>query len=152
MLNAFAVRAVIIGENNQIPILKIGGGEYYKIPGGTVEDGENETEALAREIKEDAGCEARVIREIGKFEFYVKEKDKTYHSTCYLAKLTKHMGGPQFDHWEQERGFKLLWVSIDEAVRIFEKCRPTDPYERIVHNRDLNFIKEAKELIEEKKF
>jgi 8-oxo-dGTP diphosphatase len=144
MDDKFAVRAIIFDEEMNTPILSVGNGRYYKIPGGTIENGESEKEALAREIKEEAGCSAEIVSKLGEYSFQGKESGRMYHSVFYLAKLVGERGKPSFDDWEKERSFKLLWVPIDKAIRTFELADPKDKFERIINNRDLSFLKKAK--------
>jgi len=142
-----AVRAVIIDNNNNTPILKVKGGEYFKIPGGTIEVGESEDEALVREIKEEAGCEAEIIEKIGEFEFEGKESGRIYHSVCYLAKLIGEKGDAAFDDWESERDFTLIWLPLSKAIETFQSCHPEDEIEKIINERDMNFLIKAKEIL-----
>jgi ADP-ribose pyrophosphatase YjhB (NUDIX family) len=145
--DGYAVRAVIIDEDLNTPILNVKNGEYYKIPGGTIEEGEDVERALEREIREEAGCKIEVIKKIGTHQFDVGEKNKTYHSTCYLAKLIGEKNEAEFDEWEKSRNFVLVWMNIDKAIDLFENTHPRDLYEIIIHGRDLNFLKIAREEI-----
>jgi ADP-ribose pyrophosphatase YjhB (NUDIX family) len=152
MIKVFAARAVIIDQSNNTAILSVKNGEYFKIPGGTLDDQEDIKDGLKREILEEAGCDIEVLDKIGEHEFYVSEKDKTYRSTCFLAKLKGNRGEPQFDDWEKSRDFMLLWINIDKAIKVFENIHPTDPYEKIIHHRDLNFLKKARKIIKKDNF
>ena len=51
-----AARTVIVDENNQIALINVRDGEYYKIPGGGIEEGESEEMAAKREALEESGC------------------------------------------------------------------------------------------------
>lgn len=147
MKNAYAVRTVIIDEDMNTAILNVGDCRYYKIPGGAIEHGETEMEALFREVREEAGCDVEVIDTIGEHSFYVEEKDKTYHSICFISHLKGERLEPEFDNWEMDRNFDLEWMNIDEAIELMSKTEPKNKYENIIHNRDLSFLKIAKEYL-----
>lgn len=143
-----AVRAVVIDSNLNTAILSVNNGQYYKIPGGTIEEGEDEGLALKRELKEEAGCAARIINKIGEFEFTGPLKKRTYHSTCYLTRLEGKTGNPEFDAWEKDHNFKLIWVNLDKALKIFDNCHPQEPFEKTIHERDYRFLRKAKEMLD----
>jgi len=148
MDNKFAVRAVIIDDMNNTAILNVkGANSYFKIPGGGIEKGETIDQALEREVAEEAGCKIRVLKKLGEHQFYVKEKDRNYHSICFLAELDGDKGEPQFDDWEKSREFKLEWLNIEDAIKKFESSHPENEYEKIIQNRDLNFLREANKQI-----
>jgi 8-oxo-dGTP pyrophosphatase MutT (NUDIX family) len=61
-----AARAVVFDNDNKITILKVANHNYYKLPGGGVEEGEDLAKALEREAMEEIGCKISVTGEIGK--------------------------------------------------------------------------------------
>ena len=148
MDHKFAVRAVIIDSKNNTAVLSVNSEDkYYKIPGGTIEEGEEINQALEREMIEEAGCKVKILKKIGEHQFYVKEKDRNYHSVCFLAELNGDKGEPQFDDWEKTRGFQLEWLNIEDAIKKFENSHPENEYEKIIQDRDLNFLREANKQI-----
>ena len=68
-----AARAVIFDESGKVALLHVTKDGYHKIPGGGVENGENEKDALCREALEEAGCEVKINGELlyCLFIFYV---------------------------------------------------------------------------------
>lgn len=59
------VRAVMRNVAGEMALEHIGRDDFYKLPGGGVERGETNIDALNREIQEEAGCAIRDIRPLG---------------------------------------------------------------------------------------
>ncbi len=53
-------RAVLVDNDNKIPLLYVGKYDYHKLPGGWVEKDENIEEALRRECLEEVWCEIEI--------------------------------------------------------------------------------------------
>ncbi len=51
-----AVRVVVKGSDGGIVIVKVLKGNYYKLPGGGIEDGEDHHEAAEREVAQETGA------------------------------------------------------------------------------------------------
>ncbi|NVK03438.1 MAG: (deoxy)nucleoside triphosphate pyrophosphohydrolase [Flavobacteriia bacterium] len=49
-------------------------GGFYEFPGGKVHDGEGEEEALKRELLEELGVKAEIVRRLGEVEYAYPEK------------------------------------------------------------------------------
>lgn len=64
-----AAKAVIRNQNNEILFLQRTVGKW-DLPGGLVEDGEDDAEALRREILEELGLIAKVGTKIGEWTFH----------------------------------------------------------------------------------
>ncbi len=75
------VRALIIDKFGNITITKCGG--IIILPGGKIENGETEIEALKREINEELGC--TLVGKPTKFlktKHYLKDYPELYKDTC----------------------------------------------------------------------
>jgi len=144
-----AVRAVVIDKNEKVAILSANDGEHYKIPGGGIDKCESLTDALRREVLEETGCEIETICGIGEQEFESSDSARIHHSVCYLAKVKGNKGKPNFDDYEKERKFKLLWVDIDNAIKLLEECKPEYAFNTEIVKRDLKFLYSARNLIKQ---
>jgi 8-oxo-dGTP pyrophosphatase MutT (NUDIX family) len=148
-----AARTIILDEEKgETAILEVRGGDYHKIPGGGVEAGESVKETAIREALEEGGCEVELIRKIGELEFVdPSDKNLVHHSVCFLAKKIKCHENQYFTKKELKNKFRLLWVSFDDAIKLFESVKSKIPFDLAMNNRDLKFIKMAKEFLENKK-
>lgn len=144
-----AARTVIVDNEDRIVILDVNNGDYYKIPGGGVEEGETDEEAAKREALEESGCEVELIQKIGEQQFVDPDPNnngRIHFSVCYLAKK-KTDGQTNFNDWEKENSFKMKWVTFDEAINLFEKVSTLDQFGVEINKRDLDFIKIAREIL-----
>jgi 8-oxo-dGTP pyrophosphatase MutT (NUDIX family) len=148
-----AARTIILDEKNgKIAILEVKNGDYHKIPGGGIEADESAEETALREAWEEAGCEVRLVKKLGEIEFVdPDDADKIHHSICFLAQKIKDKE-TAFTDEEMENKFRLLWLSFYEAIKLFEKIKSHDRMDMEMNNRDLKFIKIAKEYLSDKKY
>lgn len=118
-----AVRAVI-QKAGKILLVSTNQGDY-KFPGGGVEDGEEEKEALLREIREETGyVDVEVGAYIGTtFEQNIdtegKEQENTYfqmesdYYECFLKSEKRAPG--VLDDYEEKLGFQPEFLTLDEV-------------------------------------
>ena len=143
-----AARTVIIDRDYEIfrtAIISVRNGEYFKIPGGGIEEGESEEEAAIREAREEAGCDVTLLKEIGRSSF-TDEKSILHSSICFLAER-KSNGIVSFDEWEKSNDFKVDWVSLKEADRLFRSSKTNDPFGKKINERDHAFLLESRKLL-----
>lgn len=144
-----AVRAVVFDNDNKIALLKISKHNYFKLPGGGVEKGEDLLSALKRECLEETGCQIIVKDEIGKILEY-REYDPggklQQKSFCYLTSVDGQKGEPSFTEEEIKGGFQLLWVSLKDAINLLKTSKPDVYIGKFIVARDLVFLLEIQNL------
>lgn len=123
-----AVRAIII-KDNQLAMVKSKKFNECKFPGGGMEDKETHASCLIREVNEETGL--TVIPSSIKPYGHIKEKRTSYldhtevfemDSYYYYAKVESNIGSTHLDQYEQNYGYELIWLSIDEAIITNERA------------------------------
>lgn len=112
------VRALVFDESDNIAFLHVTRDQYFKLPGGGMEIGEDHLSALNRECLEEIGCEIEIASEIGKVVEYRKFCNLKQTSYCYLANLKGEKGRPNFMPDEMEEGSKEVWIPKDQALNL----------------------------------
>lgn len=141
-----AVRAVVFDKENKVGLLYVSSKNYYKLPGGGIDDGEDRIKALKREAMEEVGSEIEVTDEVGKIIEYRSKYNLKQISYCYLGKIISK-GNPKFTEEELNCGFKLVWLFLDEAISKIESDKPINYEGAFIQQRDLEFLKKAKQKI-----
>jgi 8-oxo-dGTP diphosphatase len=122
-----AVRAIIWRGNELLLIHSSINGDY-KFPGGGVEPGETNLQALAREVLEETGQPVSAIgTELGCTKEWrpsnwpgmdVLEMESIY----YLVEIDPDAPASlRLDIYEAELGFHPVWISLEAAIRVNEQ-------------------------------
>ncbi|MDD5749454.1 MAG: NUDIX domain-containing protein [Patescibacteria group bacterium] len=149
-----ATRAIVFDNQGLTPLLFVSKHNYHKIPGGGIEEGEDKMQGLRRELLEETGCEIEVEKEIGQIIEYRSAINFNWHdnlkqtSYCYLGNITNKNNLPSFDKGEIAEGFKLVWFSLEDAIKTLENDKPDNYEGSFIQKRDLTFLKKAKEILE----
>ncbi len=147
-----AARTVIVDENNLVALIDVRNGEYYKIPGGGIEEGENEQQAARREAMEEAGCEIEIVQKISKQQFVDNNPkyggETTHHSVCFLARKIGKNINTSFDDWESSNQMKLIWVTFEKAIELFTNVKTDDFFGSEINKRDFDFVLKARNILE----
>lgn len=140
-----ALRAVLFDENGLIPLLFVSKYNYHKLPGGGIDAGEDRAKALVREVLEEVGSEIEVTGEVGKIVEFRSKWNFKQTSYCYLGKVISR-GDPDFTEEELSQEFKLVWLSLDEAISKVESDKPENYGGSFVQKRDVVFLKKVKQM------
>lgn len=128
--------------------------EDYSLPGGGLDLGEDKTEGMIRELKEETG--ARDIKNIQPFGAY--EEYRPWHkpdydiqhmvSYCYTCDINTELGETNLESYEIKNGMKAIWVNIHEAIAHNNKTMTTGNKKGMSIERETFLLKRiAKQLI-----
>ena len=146
------IRAIFLDEDNNVCLeyLKdddgFGPRDYYETPGGGAKPNETHEETLFRELKEEVGYESEVISFLGEIDDYYNLIKRKNHNFYYLVRRTKKVE-QHLEEDEQIRINKIIWVPIDEAIRLYEGMQNV-LVGRLVKQRELPILKLAKSALQ----
>ena len=140
-----SARSIII-RNGKIAMIHSQKYDYYKFPGGGIEDGENPIEAMIRETQEEAGL--KVIPETIKEYGYVHRIQKSDYnpSECfvqdnyyYLCDAVDGLVSQDFDEYEKQESYQLEYIEPASAI---EKDRSVkdSPYNQTMFEREARVL------------
>lgn len=121
LIERHAARAIVV-KGDDILLLYTERYLDYSLPGGGIDDGEDEIAGLVRELQEETG--ARGVRNIKAFARY--DEYRPWHkadadiihmiSYCYVCEIDEELGDTAFESHEVNNGMKPMWVNIYEAI------------------------------------
>jgi 8-oxo-dGTP diphosphatase len=140
-----AVRIISKNAKNEVVIIRVDKGNYYKLPGGGIEANEDHGLAAEREALEETGCRVRIR---GQCLASVEEYRNDLHqiSYCYVADLIDDTGEPELTELEASEGLKHEWTPVGEALQKMRTIQPTTELGKFIQERDLFFIEEFLKL------
>ena len=95
----------------------------YSLPGGGIDEGEDNIAGLIRELKEETGAQnVRDIKTFGLYEEFrpwYKDDFAFVHmeSYCYICCIDEQRLAPALEAHEIQNGMKPVWMNIHQAIR-----------------------------------
>lgn len=119
-----AVRVVLSDKNGQIALIYAKQRDYYKLPGGGVDEGEDLEAALSRELLEETGSKAILTEQLGEVIEWRDFDQMNQVSFAYRALLVGEPDKPSFTQSEIDEGFEVRWAAnLDEAIALVESTK-----------------------------
>ena len=125
--------------------------DYYKFPGGGIEEGESAEHAMIRETREEAGLV--VIPESVKEYGYVHRIQKSDHDDAdyfvqdnfyYLCDVEEGIQTQILDDYEADETYTLEYVEPDKAISVNRKAH-RGPYNQMMLEREARVLELLKE-------
>ena len=101
---------VVVKKDNKLIIIDEG-----TLPGGGIDPGESDQDAITRELQEELGITVKGVQEVGTVVQYRNLINKRYLVNGYTAELETE-GGPTNPQSEREAQFTIQWFTLDEAI------------------------------------
>jgi ADP-ribose pyrophosphatase YjhB (NUDIX family) len=133
---------VLLDEHGRVGLLLAARNGYHRLPGGVVEPGGVQQQALERELLAQVGCQCIVLGEaVGVIVDVWRAYDELEWSTCLLARCQGELVAPQLTGDERAEGFRTEWADdLDAAIRLVAGDAPNSYDGRLSQARDLAFL------------
>ena len=117
-----SVRGIII-KDGKIAMMHSLKYDYYKLPGGGIEEGEELRDTLVREVKEESGLVVKkeTIKEFGsvrRIEKGMFEDIFMQENYYFLCDVEDEVSSQELDDYEAEEGFTLEFVTPEQAINV----------------------------------
>jgi 8-oxo-dGTP pyrophosphatase MutT (NUDIX family) len=146
-------RAIVIDDSGYFYFVRairdddFGKATLIETSGGGVEPGEELTEAIKRELKEELGIETEILCKIGVVSDYYNHIHRHNINNYFLCKVSS-FGEKNLTQDEIEiYHLSTLKLTFDEAVREYETCAETK-LGRLIANRELPILQRAKQILD----
>lgn len=132
-----SVRGIII-KNGKIAMIHSLKYDYYKFPGGGIEQDESQQDALIREVREESGlvvipASVRPFGHVRRIEKGISVDIFMQDNYYYLCDAEEAPATQSLDDYEAEERFTLEIVSPTHAIRTNETALPLLPPDKIYY-------------------
>jgi len=119
------VKAILIDSKNNVLLIKrskkyVNMVDFWDIPGGRINFGEEPVDGLSREIKEETGLELDEVKDIVDASTIFKDEEKHIVRITYLATVKETATSISHEHTD------FQWININEIKdlkdTLLQKC------------------------------
>jgi ADP-ribose pyrophosphatase YjhB (NUDIX family) len=153
LIERHAARAIVL-KGDDILLLFTERYHDYSLPGGGIDEGEDEIEGLIRELKEETGAQgARNVQPFARYDEYrpwYKADADIIHmiSHCYTCEIDDELGDTAYESHEVSNGMKPVWMNIHTAIAHNEEVIANSPKKGLSIERETFMLKViAEELL-----
>ena len=120
--------------------------DFYKFPGGGIEQGEEPVQAMIRETREESGLVVipETIREYGYVHRIQRSDDNPdvcfiQDNFYYLCDAEQNLSAQDLDAYEMEEGYRLVWADPKLAIQK-NRAVADSPYHPIMFEREARVL------------
>jgi 8-oxo-dGTP pyrophosphatase MutT (NUDIX family) len=119
------------GATHEVALIRVAraDGHAWVLPKGWVEKGEDLEQTAVREVREETGLAAKVLRKLGEitYEFYSKADRSLVHKTVHVF-LMEYLGGDTADHDDEVE--EARWFPLGDALKTLTHKNERDLLEK----------------------
>jgi 8-oxo-dGTP diphosphatase len=143
-----ASRTVLLNEKGEVVLVHAQKFNYYKLPGGGIENSESLEEAVVREAMEETGYRIRIERPLGMIIEYRSRMKLLQISYCFLARAVGQPDRAKFTKKENAEKFRpILAKNLDDALRLAKKEDSLPYVAKFMVKREVLFLQKARESV-----
>lgn len=153
LIERHAARAIVL-RGADILLLFTERYHDYSLPGGGIDDGEDEIQGLKRELQEETGAQnIRNVQPFARYDEYrrwYKADADIIHmiSHCYTCDIDDQLGDTAYESHEVSNGMKPAWINIHTAITHNEEVIASSPKKGLSIERETFMLKViAEELL-----
>ena len=135
-------RAILINEENKYAVMYARKFNLHSLPGGGIDNGENEISALIREVFEETGCVCDNIEPLGIVSENRFHADFTSLSYYFVVHTKTKQTVLHLTDSEIENGTILKWCSFDELYSLIKDIVHETNQRKFLQARDLLALNE----------
>lgn len=154
LIERHATRAIVV-KGDKILLLYTERYHDYSLPGGGLDEGEDEVAGLIRELKEETGAQGvQNVKPFARYDeyrpWYKPDADIIYMvSYCYTCDIDEKLGDTAYESHEIRNGMTALWMKIHEAISHNEEVIANSDKKGLSIERETFLLKQiAEELLE----
>lgn len=129
-------RAIVRNSSNLYAIMHVSKYNFYALPGGGIEEGEDKITALKRELLEETGCHCNTIKEIGCIYENRFHCDFSQYSYYYFVTTDEPAHANRLTQAEIEDGTLVLWEPWDKVKELIILPQHTTNQRKFIQMRD----------------
>ncbi|MEH6450809.1 MAG: NUDIX hydrolase [Oleispira sp.] len=155
LIERHAARGIVL-KGESILLLYTERYHDYSLPGGGIDEGEDEIAGLIRELKEETGAQGvRNVEAFARYDEYrpwYKADADIIHmiSHCYTCEIDEALGDTAYESHEVRNGMTPLWMNIHQAIAHNEEVIANSDKKGLSIERETFMLKViAKELIKQ---
>lgn len=130
----------VLRKKTYIALIYAGVEKYHKLPGGGAVEAERIENTFKREILEETGCKCLIAEGSGVTIEYRYKHKLMQISYVFLADVWGESVEPMFSKSEIDSGFKVKWVTLDQAVAFIKADNPSTYIRKFINVRDLKIL------------
>ena len=135
-------RAIVINEEGNCAVLYAKKYNLHSLPGGGIEEGEDEFSALLREVEEETGCTCDSIQRLGIVSENRGHQGYTTLSYYFVVHTKEKPCELRLTDAEEEDGISVMWCSVKEALHLIKDVEHDTNQRKFLQARDVAALME----------